>query len=200
MEVKIVEVPLELTFREMEKDPEVEKYILEKVDKLESISKNIISCSVVVEKPQKHQQEGNPYRFRIVITIPGDTDVVVSKGGNDSPMHAPLKSIVKDAFEVAKRQLIEVNDKRRYEVKEHPEQEMGAVVDRLFKNEGYGFLKTIDNREVYFHENSVVNDDFKRLEVGTGVRYSETAGDKGPQATTVQIVNKPGARLPSNPE
>ena len=191
-----MEVPLELTFRNMEKDIEIEQYIIEKLDKLDSVFDNLIGCSAIVEKPQKHQREGNPYRFRLMITIPGDTEIVVTREPMDSPMHAPLNSVVKDAFDVAKRQLIELKERKRYDVKEHPEQEAAAIVDRLFKNEGYGFLKTVNNREIYFHANSVINNDFDRLEVGTGVRYVEEIGEKGPQASTVQIVNKPGSRMP----
>ena len=41
-----------------------------------------------------------------------------------------------------------------------------------------------------------LNDDFDRLEPGTGVRYVEEAGAKGPQASTVQIVDKPGVKTP----
>jgi cold shock CspA family protein len=70
---------------------------------------------------------------------------------------------------------------------------MGAIVTKLFPEQGYGFIKTIDDgREIYFHQNSLINDDFERLEIGTGVQFSETLGEMGPQATTVHIVNKPG--------
>ncbi len=36
--------------------------------------------------------------------------------------------------------------------------------------------------------------DFERLEVGTQVRFAEEMGEKDPQATSVQIVDKPGHR------
>ena len=39
--------------------------------------------------------------------------------------------------------------------------------------------------------------DFPRLEIGTGVRFVEERGEEGPQASTVQIVDKPGARAGS---
>jgi cold shock CspA family protein len=71
---------------------------------------------------------------------------------------------------------------------------MTAIVTQIFPEEGYGFIKTLDGQEVYFHQNSVLHGDFDRLELGTGVRFIMTQGDKGPQATTVQVVNKPGAR------
>jgi hypothetical protein len=39
-----------------------------------------------------------------------------------------------------------------------------------------------------------LHDDFERLEIGTGVRYFPSEGEQGPQASTVQIVDKPGSR------
>ena len=41
--------------------------------------------------------------------------------------------------------------------------------------------------------NSVLDGKFRRPEAGTEVRYEEELGEKGPQATTVQIVNYPAA-------
>jgi hypothetical protein len=42
--------------------------------------------------------------------------------------------------------------------------------------------------------------DFHRLEIGTEVIFVESAGEKGPQASTVQIVSKPGVRHPATEE
>jgi len=67
-----------------------------------------------------------------------------------------------------------------------------AVIHQLFPEEGYGFLRTVDTQdEIYFHRNSVLHDDFDRLAIGLGVRYAAELGEKGPQATSVQIVDKP---------
>jgi cold shock CspA family protein len=41
---------------------------------------------------------------------------------------------------------------------------------------------------VYFHRNSVLDDAFDDLEVGSRVAFVEERGDKGPQASTVQVV------------
>lgn len=75
------------------------------------------------------------------------------------------------------------------------EKEPIALVVRLFPNEDYGFIKSpADNEEYYFHRNSVLHGDFDRLEIGTEVRFEPEMGEKGMQASTVQIVSKPGAR------
>ena len=48
----------------------------------------------------------------------------------------------------------------------------------------------MDGRDVYFHRNSVLNDEFDHLEVGAEVRFAEEMGDKGPQASTVATIGK----------
>ena len=52
------------------------------------------------------------------------------------------------------------------------------------------FIAASDGREIYFHRNSVTDGKFDDLKVGQEVRFSEAAGDKGPQATSVRPVGK----------
>jgi cold shock CspA family protein len=59
------------------------------------------------------------------------------------------------------------------------------VVARLFPEEGYGFLRTPEGREIYFNARSVLKNGFPRLRVGSLVRFVEEAGEEGPQASTV---------------
>jgi cold shock CspA family protein len=56
----------------------------------------------------------------------------------------------------------------------------------------YGFLATPEEREIYFHRSSVLNDAFERLKVGTEVTFAEEEGERGPQATTVKLVGRHG--------
>ena len=72
----------------------------------------------------------------------------------------------------------EYAEKQRGEVKTHSEKPM-AKVARVFPEEGYGFLVTPEGREVYFHENAVLNSQFSELSVGTPVTFTEGAGEEG---------------------
>jgi cold shock CspA family protein len=56
--------------------------------------------------------------------------------------------------------------------------------------EDYGVIMTPDNREIYFHRNSVLNEEFDKLEEGTEVRFHEESGEQGPQASTVKVEGK----------
>lgn len=65
-----------------------------------------------------------------------------------------------------------------------------AKVNQLFRAKGYGFLLTGDGREIYFHKDSVLNQAFGHLRVGSTVTFAEEQGDKGPQASSVKIAAK----------
>jgi cold shock CspA family protein len=188
-------LPLEISFRNILKTEAVEALIRRKADDLKRMHENIISCRVVVEAPQQHQRSGRAYRVRVTLTVPPGHELVVSRDPSGGELHEELTSVIRDAFEAARRQLQKLAEKQRGRVKTHPEQELMAIVVRLFREQGYGFLRALDGREIYFHRNAVLNDDFDRLEVGTGVRFDEGLGEEGPQASTVQILDKPGGHV-----
>ncbi|HEX9732213.1 MAG TPA: cold shock domain-containing protein [Thermoanaerobaculia bacterium] len=71
-----------------------------------------------------------------------------------------------------------------------PQDERRAIVTRVYRDGGYGFLKTPEGREIFFHRNAVL-DDFAGLDEGTEVRFVESTGQLGPKATTVEIVDPP---------
>ena len=195
-----MEVPLELTFKDVEKSDAIVDLIYEKIAKLEQVCDSIISCRVIIEKPQEHQASGNPYRVRLTVRVPPGHEVVVKREPGESPQHDPLEIVIRDVFDIGRRRLRSLMERLRDETKVHEEQQAAALVEELNPVEGYGFLKTIDGRRIYFHKNSVLHGDFERLELGTGVRFAEEQGEKGPQATTVQIVDKPGSRITNQEE
>jgi cold shock CspA family protein len=190
-----MQIPLEITFRDVRKTESIEKLIREKVAKLEKTCDYMVSCRIAVEMPQRHQQTGNPFHVRIDMRVPPGHELVVKRESSQGKINGTLPQTLREAFSAAGRQLKELVKKQRAEVKTHPEQEQIAFVEKLFKKEGYGFIRTKDGREMYFHRNSVLNNDFQRLEIGTGVRFEEVSGVKGPQTSTLQIVDKPGPRV-----
>ncbi len=190
---------LEVNYRNVDKTTQVEELIEEKVGKLQEVCGDLVSCRVSIERPQQHQRSGNPFRVRLALKVPGK-EIVTTRESSEGDMHDPLPKVIRDAFAAARRQLKEYMKRKQGEVKVHPAQAVQAVVARLFPGQGYGFLKTLDGRDIYFHRNSLPGGEFDRLEIGTGVRFEEEMGEKGPQATTVQIVNKPGRTPPRTRE
>ena len=192
--------PVDISFKDIPKTPEIEDLIKKNIAKLEKVCDHITSCRVTVQKPQKHQQRGNPYQVNIDITVPPGHEIVAKHSASQGDMHNPLETVLTQTFHAAERQLKELNEKQRGDVKVHPQQQVMGVVNKIFPEEGYGFIKTVDTGEdIYFHKNSVSHDDYERLEIGTGVRFTAEQGDKGLQAASVEIIYKPGAGVTTEP-
>lgn len=92
---------------------------------------------------------------------------------------------VLDAFEREVRRLRDRRSDRRPEPPAGPPH-LG-VVDRIFRDEDYGFVLTDAGEQVYFHRNAVHGAlDFERLDEGDRVSLNLEAGEEGPQATVVR--------------
>ncbi len=75
-----MKIPLELSFRGLDKTPDIEDLIEEKVQKLTQFCDHLSSCRVAVESPQEHQQSGNPFRVRIDVRVPPGHEIVDKPG------------------------------------------------------------------------------------------------------------------------
>ncbi|NIR46903.1 HPF/RaiA family ribosome-associated protein [candidate division KSB1 bacterium] len=189
-----MQVPLEISYRDVEKTDALQDEIDEEAAELEKVCDYITSCRVAVERPHEHPRSGNPFRVRIDVRVPPSHELVATHEPQDSEMHELLHAVLSKTFDSMRRQLEKLVEQQRGEVKSHPQEQLTGFVQKLFRDEGYGFLKTVEGEDIYFHENSVLHNDFDRLEIGTQVRYVAEMGKKGPQASTVQIVDKPGVR------
>lgn len=186
-----MQVPLEISYRDIEKTEEIDTLIRQKADKLDKKFDNISSCRVMVERIQLHQRSGLPYRVRIDIKMPPGHELVVSRDPNKGNLHLDLGAEIRWAFETAERQIKELRERQRRDVKAHPHRTVQGVIERIFYNEGAGFIRTLDGRQVFFHQNSVLHEKFESLKVGMGVSFEEEMGEKGPQATTVHVIDVP---------
>lgn len=188
-----MQVPLELSFRNMERSAEIEAEVRDKVDKLEEFYDRITSCRVVIEAPHQHHRKGNVYHVRIYLSVP-QHDVVVERDPGEHHAHQDVHVAIRDAFDAARRQLQDLARKQRGTTKTHESPSHGRVRD-IFPsaddpNEGYGFIETPDGREVYFHAHSLLDVELKELTAGAEVRFVEQAGEKGPQATSVRTTGR----------
>ena len=176
-----MKLPLQVTFRNMPLSEAIEAKIHEKAAKLDKYFSRIMSCRVVVEESQRRQHQGKLFSVHIDITVPGK-EMAVTREENEDPYVA-----VRDAFNTAARRLEEHARQRRGEVKTHETPPIGRII-RIFPDQAYGFLITPDQREIYFHRNSVLNDDFSSLKFGAEVSFIEEQGKEGPQAARVAII------------
>jgi len=183
-------VPLELSCVNITKTGALEKLVLREADKLGRVCAHMISCRVSIERPQKHQRTGNPYRVRVNVRVPPGHDLVSKREAGEGGIHEELATVVRKAFRGMQRQLKGLTEKQRGDVKTHEAQETTAVIEQLVPEKDCGFLRTLDGRQIYFHRNSVLNRDFDDLEIGAGICFSETMGEQGPQASTVRIIER----------
>ncbi len=191
-------IPLEISFHGLSRSDALEELIHRDVNKLERVCDNLISCRIGVEQYQKGRTTANSFRIRIEMRTPPGHSLVVTHITGSKEQADDLPTAISNAFRSAQRRLKQLVAKRNGEKKSHPQQETEALIVKLFPNEGYGFLRSLEGEEIYFHRNSILNDDFDHLTTGTGVIFTPEIGDNGLQATSVRIVNKPG--VSSSPE
>ncbi|MCL7488231.1 MAG: HPF/RaiA family ribosome-associated protein [Desulfobulbaceae bacterium] len=172
----------------------MEQLIRKDATKLEKVCDDLISCRIGIKLNQKSQNTANPFKIRIEMRFPPNNNLVVTHKSGIKEATDDLPTALKNAFKSAHRRLKRLVEKQQAVMKSPPQQSMMALVIKIFTDEGYGFIRSLDGEEIYFHRNSVLNNDFNRLEPGTGVNYTAVPGEKGLQATTVQIVDKPGVR------
>ena len=201
--------PLQITFRELRPLPQAEKWIRNAAGKLETFYQRIMSCRVAIGRSKRHR-EAPMYHVRIDLAVPGGNIVVKHEPSPKARIRqsgearvrkrlearAPYKNLrqsVNHAFKAAGRRLQDYA-RRQSGFTKHTEPPPTAKVSRLFPEKGYGFLETPEGREIYFHKESVLNRGFSRLTPGSLVSFSEESGEHGPQASTVRISAKKGAR------
>ena len=181
----------------------VEEWIQEEAAKLDEFFNRIMACRVVVELPSRHRKRGGIYHVRIDLTVPGkelvvnrqpslhntvqqDDEPKIAKHLEVQAPHKEPRQAIDDAFKEMARQLQDYARRQRGAVKIH-EPAPRARVSKLFPEDGYGFLETPGGREIYFHQNSVLDEGFGRLKIGSVVKFAEEEGEKGPQASTVRL-------------
>jgi ribosomal subunit interface protein len=185
-----MQIPLQVSFRNMDPSSAVEADVREKAARLERFHERITSCRVIVEAPHRRHHKGKLYEVRIDITVPGE-EIVVQRSGPENQAHEDIYVAVRDAFNAATRRLQDHVRRMAGQVKTHAVPLHGHVV-RMFPDRDFGFIETIEGEEVYFHRNSVVEGSFDALEVGNEVRlvvvYDES--EHGAQASTVKPLGK----------
>jgi cold shock CspA family protein len=181
-------LPLQIAFHNMSHDAEIESAIRANAEWLDTYYDRIMSCRVVVDRPHRHHKDGNLYQVRIDLKVPG-RELAVKREPSQHTDYRDLDIMIRDAFDDLRRQLEDHARRQRGEVKSHESQPHARVL-RVFPEAGYGFLETPDGREIYFHQNSVVDARFEDLKMGVEVRFVEELGDKGAQASTVAPVGR----------
>lgn len=111
-------IPLQITFHGIPSSDAVEIKIREKASKLEKFYSHIMSCKVAVEADHQHHHQGNQYHIRIKITTP-NKELVISREHHDKIVYEDIYVAIRDAFNIATRQLEDYARIQRGDVKTH---------------------------------------------------------------------------------
>ncbi len=123
-----MQIPVQVTFRNMDSSAAVEANVREKAAKLERYFDRIVSCRVVVESPHRRHHKGKLYHVRIDLGVPGK-EIVVNHSGPKNHAHEDVYVAVRDAFNAAARQLEDHARKVRGDVKSHQVREGESADD-----------------------------------------------------------------------
>ncbi|MGI9404793.1 MAG: HPF/RaiA family ribosome-associated protein [Hyphomicrobiaceae bacterium] len=183
----MIQVAPIITFRGMETSPALKQRILERIERLEQFHPRITACKVAVNIPHRHQTQGNIFEVTLVVLIPGH-DIVVNRSSPDNQAHEDPYVVVRDAFDEAERQLEDIARKSSSHRTRQPGIAAQGRVDRLFRDDGFGFLSTLDDQDIYFNMDRLSGDCAAKLDIGTKVRFVIGDSDTGPYAHSISIL------------
>jgi cold shock CspA family protein/ribosome-associated translation inhibitor RaiA len=188
-----MQTPPQIQFQGISATPKIQEAIEKHVADFEQRCGRVTACRVVLKGPGDHHRKGGLYEVHIRLALPDGREVNVGRTPPADERHSDLEFAINDAFKHARRQLQDQVRRTQGQMKHHEGPPAGTVI-RIDSSGEFGFLETADGQEVYFHRNSVLDDGFSRLRVGTRVTYAEEPGEKGTQATTVKLMGKHGLR------
>ena len=155
-------------------------------------------ADIVVQRSSKASQkpsEGrlHPQSLKDEPSVKETQLAAASHTGKRAAREEALPELIRRTFDSARRELEKAVDRQRGDVKTSAQRENEAIIEKIFREQQYGFLGTLDGEKIYFHKNSVLHKHWDNLSVGTIVRYTPELGEKGLQASTVELLGKPGA-------
>lgn len=107
-------LPVDVVFRNLQRSDAVDDRIRAKADELAVFDPRLQHCRVVVDLPHRHHKNGDRFRVRVELKVPGGKDLLIE--------HGPVPDVhqaIHDAFETAKRRLKNHAQRRRGDVKSH---------------------------------------------------------------------------------
>jgi ribosomal subunit interface protein len=116
-----------------------------------------------------------------------EVDVVANSAGQTlraAKREETMAAALHAALDALERQLAARHtERRRFE--KAPGPRSAGTVASVFTDRGYGFIRTTEGEEVYFHRHALHELDFESLTPGVPVELEIEAGRSGPQAARV---------------
>jgi ribosome-associated translation inhibitor RaiA len=127
-----MQIPLQITYRDMPHSDALDAKIREKAAKLDEFHHQVISCRVTVEAIDRHSHRGNEYCIRLDIKVP-QHEIAINRDH-----HEDVYVALRDAFNAAYRKLEDTVRVQRNEVKAHDRADpmAGERVERYTEEQG----------------------------------------------------------------
>ena len=109
---------LQIVFHQMQPSAALEAKVRQRVDALERLGADILRCRVGIEPQHRRHHNGNLFRVRVNLNVPGK-EIVVSHAPEADHAHEDAYVAIRDAFDAVRRQLADYLRVRRGEVKQH---------------------------------------------------------------------------------
>ncbi|KRP32473.1 MAG: hypothetical protein ABS27_06900, partial [OM182 bacterium BACL3 MAG-121001-bin29] len=95
---------IQIVFHSIDQTDALTEAVAKRIDKLERYCDQIINGRVVLDSPHNHHHKGKVYSVSIEIHTP-QIEVRVNQDQHDKQSHEDLYVAIRDAFNVAERQL-----------------------------------------------------------------------------------------------
>jgi len=188
-----MQVPLEISYHNIDKSQAADEIIRAHVADLEEIYDRITSCRVRVDQRADNDNHTIPPVVGIELGIPGHKNVVVAHEPDhlQRKFQTPdLSNAIHEAFRIAERRLQDLKETRkangRVQAEGGEERFLGQVAE-IYPLQDYGYILNKDGSLLYFHRNSILSGSFDYLVRGTEVYYVEEDGDTGPLAKKMWV-------------
>jgi ribosomal subunit interface protein len=141
---------------------------------------DLVHSQVTLTKNRHHRKDQRVAEALVVVTLPGRHTITARKE------EKTFEEAIRVAFSAVETELRKYREKRATtEARTAPVPPLRGVICKLFPQEGYGFILQEGGGEVYFHRHALHELKFEELADGMEVAFNTEAGEKGPQATTV---------------
>lgn len=121
-----MQTPPEVIFKDIDRSPWVEELIAQRCAHLEKFSQEITRCHVTLSQEPKHH------------------DLAVKKQKEIVDMQTQLPAVINEAFTAIEKQLKKAVALRRHDEKPRVNGQPHGTVEKIFEDEGYGFIRTIE--------------------------------------------------------
>jgi ribosomal subunit interface protein len=166
---------IEIQTQHIDMQPEWRDLIDQRLARLAERYPKLIRVHVTLKHGRHHLR--GVEEVDIVGTYPGATF-------RTAKQEEEMRDAIHAALDSLEREVAAHHEKRRHFGKA-PGPRASGTIARLFTDRGYGFIRTDEGEEIYFHRHALHELDFDSLPLGLPVELEIESGEQGPQASRV---------------